>query len=68
MKNEFKEVVLQIRVLPPNGLKIEKIDTLIGGRRIIGDTDQLDILTPFKQRLTFSNCVLSHNYIGFVIT
>jgi len=67
-REKLREISLQIKLDPPRGIVIEKINMLFRGVRLKGDQDKLEISYNNGQSwIRFSSCSMSHGYAGIVI-
>jgi len=67
-REKLRDISLQIRLDPPRGIIIERINMLFRGVRLKGNKDKLDIsYNNGRSWMTFSSCSVSHGYAGVVI-
>ncbi|MFP8451156.1 hypothetical protein ACLHXD_27005, partial [Klebsiella pneumoniae] len=64
----LRDISLQIKLDPPKGIIIERINMLFRGVRLKGNKDKLEIsYNNGRSWVSFSSCSIRHGYAGIVI-
>ena len=67
-REKLRDISLQIKLDPPKGIIIERINMLFRGVRLKGNKDKLEIsYNNGRSWVSFSSCSIRHGYAGIVI-